>query len=315
MVGESSPPDAGGLAIETRNLRKVYGPTVAVEDLSLSVRHGEVFGFLGPNGAGKTTTVRLLLGLARPTAGEALVLGRRPEEWQARAAVGFLPEHFRFHQWLTGAEFLDVHGRLYGMLQPERRRRIAELLALVQLEDKADTRLGEFSKGMLQRIGLAQALLPRPQIVFLDEPTSGLDPLGRRLVRDITRSLRAEGTTVFLNSHLLGEVELTCDRVAIVNRGRVAFAGAPGALGAENLELDLRTSELSEGTLGALASLTGVLAVSGTPTGLSLRVADSEAVADLVAWLCRQGVRIYELTPRRQSLEDLFVRVVESDAG
>jgi ABC-2 type transport system ATP-binding protein len=189
---------------------------VAVADLTLLVGRGEVFGFLGPNGAGKTTSVKMLLGLTNPTAGSATLLGHPLGDRQARAKIGFLPEHFRFHEWLKAAEFLDLHGRLYGMSRAGRAAVIPDLLELVGLGHRAETKLSAFSKGMLQRIGLAQAMLNDPELVFLDEPTSGLDPLGRRLVRDIINGLRSEGTTVFLNSHLLSEIELTCDRVAFI---------------------------------------------------------------------------------------------------
>ena len=193
-------------AIATRGLRKEFGEKVAVADLTLQVEQGEVFGFLGPNGAGKTTSIKMLLGLTAPTAGEGYLLGQPLGDHRTRARIGFLPEHFRFHEWLTAAEFLDLHGRLYGMERSRRQEVIPDLLELVGLADRAGTRLSAFSKGMLQRIGLAQALLNDPALVFLDEPTSGLDPLGRRLVRNIINHLREEGTAVFLNSHLLGEI-------------------------------------------------------------------------------------------------------------
>src|SRR5574341_563075 len=203
------------LAIETHTLRKEFGDNVAVRGLTLNVQQGEVFGFLGPNGAGKTTSIKMLLGLVAPTSGDARLLGAPTGDTAVRARIGFLPEHFRFHDWLTAREFLALHGQLYGMTSDALKSRIAELLELVGLTPFRDKQLRTFSKGMLQRIGLAQALLNHPALVFLDEPTSGLDPVGRRLVRDIIRDLRSRGTTVFLNSHLLSEVEITCARVAM----------------------------------------------------------------------------------------------------
>jgi ABC-2 type transport system ATP-binding protein len=203
-------------AIETSGLRRQFGATVAVADLSLSVARGEIFGFLGPNGAGKTTSLKLLLGLVRPTSGSGSVLGSPLGERRVRARIGFLPEHFRFHDSLTGRELLRFHGRLHGMRGLTLERRIDELLMRVDLADAEERPLREYSKGMTQRAGLAQALINEPELVFLDEPTSGLDPLGRLLVRDIIQELRDRGTTVFLNSHLLGEVEATCDRVVFV---------------------------------------------------------------------------------------------------
>jgi ABC-2 type transport system ATP-binding protein len=206
------------LAVETRGLRKRFGRKLAVSDLSLSVRRGEVFGFLGPNGAGKTTSLKMLLGLVPPTAGRASLLGAPIGDRRARARVGVLPEHFRFQEWLTGRELLRFHGRLFDPRAHFRHRSDA-LLERVSLTEAADRKVGEYSKGMLQRVGLALALVNEPELVFLDEPTSGLDPLGRRLVRDVIHEQRARGVTVFLNSHLLGEVEVTCDRVTFFKEG------------------------------------------------------------------------------------------------
>src|SRR5512142_2140963 len=209
------------LAIETHNLRKVFDDTVAVGGLTLQVMQGEVFGFLGPNGAGKTTSIKMLLGLVAPTSGEAKLLGAPLGDRATRARIGFLPEHFRFYEWLSAKEFLELHGQLYGIPPARLEERIPERLELVGLTPFRDKQLRTFSKGMLQRIGLAQALLNQPALVFLDEPTSGLDPVGRLLVRDIIRGLRSAGTCVFLTSHLLSEIEVTCDRVAFIRHGEV----------------------------------------------------------------------------------------------
>jgi ABC-2 type transport system ATP-binding protein len=193
---------------------------VAVSDLSLSVGPGEVFGFLGPNGAGKTTSLKLLLGLVAPTSGRGVLLGAPLGDRATRGRIGFLPEHFRFHDCLTGRELLRVHGWLHGLRGRALEEKIDELLVRVDLVEAEERPLREYSKGMVQRAGLAQALINEPDVVFLDEPTSGLDPLGRLLVRDVIEDLRERGTTVFLNSHLLGEVEATCDRVVFVKNGR-----------------------------------------------------------------------------------------------
>src|SRR5574341_2552553 len=208
-------------AIETDGLTKVFGDYAAVKGLTLQVQQGEVFGFLGPNGAGKTTSMKMLLGLIAPTSGEASLLVKPIGNREAMRRVGFLPEHFRFQEWLTADEFLLLHGQLLGMKKDDLQQRRDELLDRVGLTPFRKKHLRTFSKGMLQRVGLAQALLNRPALVFLDEPTSGLDPVGRRLVRDIIRDLRSRGTTVFLNSHLLSEVEITCDRVAFIRHGEV----------------------------------------------------------------------------------------------
>src|SRR5882672_2427331 len=209
------------LAIQTEDLRKEYGTKVAVRGLSLTVPRGSIFGFLGPNGAGKSTSIKMLLGLVKPTSGDAYVLGAPLGDVDIRRRIGFLPEDFRFYDWLTAAELLELHGRLSRVPAATVRKRVPALLDLVGLTPHRDKRLQQFSKGMLQRVGLAQALLNDPELIFLDEPTSGLDPLGRRMVRDIIKAQRDRGATVLLNSHLLGEVEITCDRVAFIKDGEV----------------------------------------------------------------------------------------------
>jgi ABC-2 type transport system ATP-binding protein len=295
-------------AIVTQDLRKRYGKKVAVARLNLTVERGEVFGFLGPNGAGKTTAVKMMLGLVRPTAGEACLLGAAPGDWRVRRQIGFLPEHFRFHEWLRADEFLDVHGQLYGIPKAERRARIPELLRLVGLADDARRRLGQFSKGMLQRVGLAQALLNRPALLFLDEPTSGLDPLGRRLVRDIIRQQREQGVTVFLNSHLLSEVEVTCDRVAFINQGQVVLVADLRTLVEGDTEVELRLGEVTPALLAGLNQFGHGARVDGDR--VTLFVQGVEQLPVIAAWIVGQGVGLYALTPRRLSLEEMFVRVV-----
>ncbi len=292
-------------------MRKEYGAKVAVEDLHLDVERGEVFGFLGPNGAGKTTSLKMFLGLARPTAGTCMVLDHSPADWRPRARVGFLPEHFRFQEWLRAAEFLQVHARLYGMESTVIRRRVPELLELVGLARHAGKPLGEFSKGMLQRIGLAQALLNNPDLVFLDEPTSGLDPLGRRLVRDVIHNLRGQGLTLFLNSHLLSEIEITCDRVAFIRRGRVVQTGRLDELLREGTEVELRLGALPPELLGGLAQFGPCEAPEAGR--VVLRLPSEAHVPAVVAWLAGQGVDIYSVVPRRLSLEDVFLRVMEGE--
>jgi ABC-2 type transport system ATP-binding protein len=297
------------LAIETSHLRKEFGSKVAVEDLSLVVPRGEVFGFLGPNGAGKTTAVKMLMGLVRPTSGRARLLGREPEDLLAKARVGFLPELFRFHDWLTAEEFLDFHGRLYGMPEEKRRRRIPEVLELVGLRAEARYRLGTFSKGMQQRIGIGQAILNDPLLVVLDEPTSALDPIGRRDVRDLTRLLKEEGRTVFLNSHLLSEVEMVCDRVAIIDHGRVIATGSIQELLASSLEIDAEARDISPEAVAELGRIGQV--VAHTDGRISLRLDDREKIPMVAATLHRHGARLYSLSHRRGSLEELFIRVLE----
>jgi ABC-2 type transport system ATP-binding protein len=337
--------------IETTSLRKHYGALTAVDGIDLRVDAGEVFGFLGPNGAGKTTTVKMLLGLVAPSAGAARVLGCRPGDPAAMRRIGFLPEHFRFPPWLTAYNFLDTHGQLYGMTATERRTRIPKLLERVGLGGRARSRLGEFSKGMQQRVGLAQALLNEPALVFLDEPTSGLDPVGRYEVREVIRELRQRGVTVFLNSHFLSEVEVTCDRVAIVKRGRLVRVGSLEELTAGATQIEIRAAGLTAGLLAGLAQwgqiTEGKLQTANdqapmakSPTAhthpkldhesrtdarppvwaydidrLLLTVPSEDVLPAIAAYLVQGGARLYGLAPRRASLEELFIQVMAEDAA
>ena len=300
-------------AVETRSLRKEYGATTAVADLSVSVAAGEVFGFLGPNGAGKTTSIKMLLALVEPTSGDARVLGTPLGDRDTRARIGFLPEHFRFHDSLSARELLRFHGRLYGVRGMDLDRRIDALLVRVDLLDAADRPLRVYSKGMLQRAGLAQALLNDPALVFLDEPTSGLDPLGRLLVREIIGELRERGAAVFLNSHLLGEVEATCDRVAFVKQGRVIHElRLTDPTAAAGVRVELRLHPIEPCILEGLARF-GSDVTRLADDRLSLRVAGDDAVADVVRWLVEQRTHVYGVEAHRKSLEQWFVEVMGED--
>lgn len=306
-------------AIHTENLRKVFGETVAVRGLSLDVERSEVFGFLGPNGAGKSTSVKMLLGLITPTAGAAEVLGRPAGDVAARAKIGYLPEHFRFYDWLTASELLHFHGRLYGMSTARIRERAPDLLNEVGLWPHRNRRLRGFSKGMMQRIGLAQALLNDPELIFLDEPTSGLDPGGRKLVRDIIKTQKARGAAVFLNSHLLGEVEATCDRVAFIKHGQVLETRRLSALMDGEISVTLRAGNLSEETLKELVQRVNLLSSSSGagPAGgrVAFSVMSMDELPEIIRFLVHRGVDVYEATPQRLSLEDLFLKIVGEDGG
>lgn len=314
------------LVIETNNLSKSFGARMAVSDLTLHVPRGEVFGFLGPNGAGKSTSVKMLLGLVEPSGGKARVLDKQPGNAAALERIGFLPEHFRFHPWLQAYELLDLHGRLYGMPTDARRKRIPEVLELVGLTENARRPIAGFSKGMLQRLGLAQALLNEPDLVFLDEPTSALDPFGRILVRNIIHQLKERGTTVFLNSHLLGEVEATCDRVSFIREGRVLRTVALRDMAAGRLEVELQLDQAPPELLAALEALIGgpVTVVAGeahgsgrvAPVLCKLELADEGLLPAIAEQVLASGARLYALTPRRISLEELFLEVVgRQDSG
>jgi ABC-2 type transport system ATP-binding protein len=304
-------------AIATHNLRKVYGgrygraPFVAVQDLNLEVPRGQVFGFLGPNGAGKTTTINMLLGNIYPTAGSAELLGHGMGDRAARTKLGFLPEKFQFHEFLTAEEFLDLHGKLYGMESAARRQRIPEVLEIVGLTERRKSKIKEFSKGMQQRVGLAQAILNDPDLVILDEPTSALDPVGRRQVREVISHLKAQGKTVMLNSHLLSEIEMTCDQVAILKAGRVVRQGKINDLLAAPTNVDMRILSQTPALLQALQSLAQTVTANGETVTAS--IADEAAIPELVAATVRHGGRLMSLVPRRESLEDLFIRIVETD--
>ena len=300
------------LAIEARALRKWYAGTRAVSDLSLSVRSGEVFGFLGPNGAGKTTSLKLLLGLVRPSGGEGSLLGAPIGDVKTRARIGYLPEHFRFHDWLSGRQLLHFHGRLCGMPRQRRNQRIEALLSRLGLEDAADRRVREYSKGMRQRLGLAQALINQPELVLLDEPTSGLDPLGRLLVRDVIREEQRRGATVFLNSHLLGEVEVTCDRVAFIKRGRIVQERDLHAH-AGGVEVALRLDRSSETLREGLSRFGEVRSCEGRE--VVLRVDSEEALPELTRWLAALGAGLFELRRCSRSLEELFLEIVGREEG
>jgi ABC-2 type transport system ATP-binding protein len=297
-------------ALEARALSKRFGAKVAVRELSLTVPRGEVFGFLGPNGAGKTTSMKMLLGLVRPTSGRGKVLGEPLGAPRGRARVGYLPEHFAFHEWLEGRELLRFHARLLGLPARGLDARIEESLRRVDLEGASARRVREYSKGMKQRLGLAQALLGDPELVFLDEPTSGLDPLGRRLVRDVIRELRERGTSVFLNSHLLSEVEVTCDRVAFVKEGRVV---RDMQLGAEErgLEVEMRL-ERTPATLVADLERFGQ-DVRADGNRVRLRVEDEKTLPEMTRWLATQDIGLYHLAARRPSLEEIFLEVVADE--
>ncbi|MFL5909983.1 MAG: ABC transporter ATP-binding protein [Gaiellaceae bacterium] len=299
-------------AVWCSDLRKRYGRQTAVDGVSFTVGRGEVVGLLGPNGAGKTSVITMLLGLGRPDAGQVLLLGRPAQDPDARSRVGYLPELFRYQPWLTAAEVLALHVRLAGVAVPAEERR--ECLAGVGLADRAGDRVGGFSKGMQQRLGLAVALVARPELVVLDEPTSALDPIGRADVRDLLLSLKARGIAVLLNSHLIGEVERVCDRVVILDKGRVAASGTlPELLGRRQLRLRLdRVGAEAEERLAAAGQLTR----SGDSFTVALP-ADQEAgtVPDLVADLVGLGVRVHAVEPGRISLEERLLDILRAGPG
>ena len=300
-------------AIETAQLRKVFGDRAAVKGLTLQVAQGEVFGFLGPNGAGKTTSIKMLLGLISPSSGTASLLGKPIGDRDAMSRIGFLPEHFRFQEWLTAHEFLTLHGQLLRMKADDLASRMDELLERVGLADYQNKLLRTFSKGMLQRVGLAQALLNRPAIIFLDEPTSGLDPVGRRLVRDVIREIRAQGTSVFLNSHLLSEIEVTCDRVAFIRHGEVVRVLDLKSIDTDQTSVTIRVSKLSAESLAGLSQWGKDIQMDGEH--ISLVIQSDAVLPEITRYLVTQKGEVYAITPNRMSLEDIFIETVGKDGG
>ena len=300
-------------AIEIDNLTKDYEvgfwrkrKVCALDGLSLGVEQGQIFGFLGANGAGKTTTLKLLMRLIFPTGGTAQILGHDISDVSMHARIGYLPENPYFYDYLTAREFLNYCGELFGQDNSTRKRRTEELLTRVNLEKKSwDRQLRKFSKGMLQRVGLAQALVNDPEVVFLDEPMSGLDPVGRREVRDLIASLRTEGKTVFMCSHILSDIEVLCDSVAILKHGRLAHAGSLEELRARE------TSVIEIIATGADQTLPQHLGISATVTttasGLRIEVSDEKDVDKVIAALRKANGKLVSVQPVRQSLEELFL--------
>jgi ABC-2 type transport system ATP-binding protein len=296
------------LAAECREVHKRFGSTRALQGVTLEVPLGSIFGFLGPNGAGKSTLVKILTGLVHADSGGVRVLGGKPGSRGTQRGVGYLPEHFRFPGWLTGRELLRFHGRLVGTVVDT-----DHLLTLVGLAEAKDRRVSELSKGMQQRLGLAQALVGQPRLVFLDEPTSALDPLGRIEVRDVLLHLKERGTTVFLNSHLLTEVEKICDRVAVIDRGSVVAQGSMDELlqgPAARVEVGELSRQAAEAA-GAALRAAGAAHVTYTGGEFVVPVASRAELPGVVATLVGLGVPVYEAGLARRSLEDAFVQLVK----
>ena len=293
-------------AIRLEHVTKRYARVVALDDLSLSVEHG-VFGFLGPNGAGKTTAVKILLGLTRPTSGSGSLAGASFGSKPSLGRIGYLPELFRYQSWLTAREVLALHCELAGIGRARWPSEIDRALATVGLADRGTSRVGTFSKGMQQRLGLGVALLDEPAVVLLDEPTSALDPVGRHDVREIIRALREKGTVVFLNSHLLSEVEQVCDAVAIVDRGKVVAQGELAQL-LRASSVRVRASGISRDARAAMSRF-GELD-DGADGALLIRGIDRERIPELVSAIVATGARIYAVEPQHESLEERFLSLL-----
>jgi ABC-2 type transport system ATP-binding protein len=302
--------------IEIENLTKDYEvgfwrkrKVRALDGLTLSVDGGQIFGFLGANGAGKTTTLKLLMRLIYPTTGQARILGHTIDDVSMHQRIGYLPENPYFYDYLTAREFLQYCAELFGQAKETRKKRTEELLTQVRLEPKSwDKQLRKFSKGMLQRVGLAQALVNDPEVVFLDEPMSGLDPVGRRQVRDLIASLPAQGKTVFMCSHILSDIEVLCDRAAILKHGRLAQVGSLEDLRQrESSRIEVMATGAIAESLSSKLSPTLNASVTSTASGLRIEIPDEKDVDGVLAALRQTGGKLVSVQPVLQSLEELFM--------
>ena len=299
--------------IRTQSLTKVFkvgfrGRRVtALKDLDLEVKKGEIFGFLGPNGAGKTTTIKLLMGLIYPTSGWGQIMGRDLNDVEAKDRIGFLPENPYFYDYLTGREFLRFYAQLLKIPKGERDDRIRETFSLVGLEGAEDLQLRRYSKGMIQRIGIAQALLNDPDLVVLDEPMSGLDPIGRKEVRDIILRLKSEGKTIFFSTHILPDVEMICDRVGILIGGSLRAVGNIDELIGHNIDaIEVTARGLSEASLSEISPLVDRVFKKDESHLLTLK--DEENLESVITLIYKNGGRVYSVIPQRPSLEDFFMK-------
>jgi len=301
-------------AIEILGLEKSYQvgfwrkrPKRALDPLHLSVHRGEVFGYLGPNGAGKTTTLKLLMGLVFPTAGTARILGLKLDDPALKAQIGFLPEHPYFYDYLTARELLEYYAQLSGVPAKERSSRVEKMLARVGLSEAGRLQLRKFSKGMLQRVGLAQAILHEPRIVFLDEPMSGLDPMGRREVRELIEQLRQEGKTVFFSTHILSDAEALCDRVAVIHQGQLRGVGVVAELTSKTRS-KVEMLFQGQGAPAGFSRLGAEIWVSGDLVRAALPAENQEAALEI---LRRERIRLISLYPVRGSLEDYYIEALK----
>jgi ABC-2 type transport system ATP-binding protein len=294
--------------LETRDLRKNYRRIEALRGVSLSVEPGEIYGLLGQNGAGKTTLVKILLGITRGWRGRASLLGQPAGAPRVRSRVGYLPEDHRFPDYHTGHSLLDFYGQLLGVSRAQRRARIPEMLETVGLKERMHTKIRGYSKGMKQRLGVAQALMHDPDVIFLDEPTDGVDPVGRRHIRELLAHLKGKGRTIFLNSHLLGEVELICDRVGILQRGEMVREGSIAELTRTRGTFVIGLAPGQTLPASELAAL-GYRIVS-RPNAWEVELDDGQTIDPVIDLIRARGLNLRHLVEKRQSLEDLFLETV-----
>lgn len=297
------------MVIQTEKLSKIYKNNRGCKDISISVGEGEIFGFLGPNGAGKSTFIKTLVGLLIPTSGNATILGKPLSDVEAKKKIGYLPELFKYQEWMTGRDLLSFHSSLYKLDKKIVPSKIEEVLQIVNLKGVENSKIGTYSKGMQQRIGIASTLLCDPNLIFLDEPTSALDPIGRKEVRDLMLELKNRGKTVFLNSHLLSEVEMVCDSAAIISKGNIIKQGNMNELLEDTIILDIHAENLNGNILTQLEKYDDELIWDGS--SIKMNIKNNEEIHKIASCILTGGGKLYGLTPHRNSLEDIFIKLVE----
>jgi ABC-2 type transport system ATP-binding protein len=297
------------LVIETENLSKIYENNKGCRNINISVAKGEIYGFLGPNGAGKSTFIKTLVGLLFPTSGNARILGKPIGDLETRKRIGYLPELFKYQEWMTGLDLLSFHSSLYKLDKKSSSTKIEEVLEIVNLKGAEKSKIGTYSKGMQQRIGIASALLCDPELLFLDEPTSALDPIGRKEVRDIMLKLKGMGKTVFLNSHLLSEVEMICDSVAIISKGSIVKQGKIDDLLEGNTVLDIHVENINNEILNKLEKIDEDTTFDGK--NIKMHVKENSEIHEIASLIISGGGKLYGLVPHRNSLEDIFIKLIE----
>lgn len=294
--------------IHTENLTKIYANGTGCKDVSITIEKGQIFGLLGPNGAGKSTFVKMIIGLITPTSGTARILGKPINNVAVRKKIGYLPERFKYQQWMTGKELLSFHAELYKM-DFDFTRKINEVLKLVHLNGKENNKIETYSKGMQQRLGIASVLLNEPDLIIFDEPTSALDPLGRKEIREIILKLKRMQKTILLNSHLLSEVEMICDQVAIINAGRVIKQGSLQSLLNQKTQLQISVDNIKDSIIQQLLTIDNHLVYDHQLIKMTVR--NTEEIAEVAEIIINQGGRLYELTPEKASLEAMFINLIE----
>jgi ABC-2 type transport system ATP-binding protein len=298
-------------AIEVNHLTKDYVNVRALDKLSLEVRKGECFGLLGPNGAGKTTLMKILLNLISPSSGSVKIFNQPVKNENIRKKIGYLPERVMIYGFLKGNEFLDYLGKLYGMDHARRKRRIEECLKVVGMREERSRKIEEYSKGMVQRIGLAQALLNEPELLLLDEPAAGLDPISNKEIRDVLLKLKEAGVTIFINSHLLSEIEMTCDRVAILHRGHLVKMGNKQELTSKEELIELQVEGINDMLIQKLSEVSSQLQSEGDL--ITLTPKHAEAISTIPEIVINRGGKLLSLTTRTESLEDIFYRLIKEE--